>query len=84
VQFFVKDNIRAGSSPDDRCVLLLGRQGSVREIVVHGCHPTVAVTDNFYVEGPGRFLNAWTRENLLDCGFVSAFPFRACQLGHDV
>ncbi|MCI85085.1 hypothetical protein A2U01_0106364, partial [Trifolium medium] len=52
----------------------------MHEIVVHGCHPTVVVLDDVYVEGPGRFLDAWTGENLLDYGFVSAFPFRACQL----
>ncbi|MCI51905.1 hypothetical protein A2U01_0073149, partial [Trifolium medium] len=35
--------------------------GSVREIVVHGGHPTVYVPDGVYVEDSGGFLNAWAR-----------------------
>ncbi|MCI41570.1 hypothetical protein A2U01_0062803, partial [Trifolium medium] len=82
--FSVEDDVRAGSAPDDRCVLLLGRQGSVREIVVYGRHPTVTVADDVYVEDPVWLLDARAGENLLDYRFVSAFPFRARQLGQDI
>ncbi|MCI75134.1 hypothetical protein A2U01_0096401, partial [Trifolium medium] len=40
---------------DHCCFLLVGRQGSICEVVVHWGHPTVCVSDNVYVEDPGGF-----------------------------
>ncbi|MCI52234.1 hypothetical protein A2U01_0073478, partial [Trifolium medium] len=51
---------------------------------VYRCHPTVAISDDIYVEDPGRFLNDRAREYFLDYRFVSAFPFRTRQLGQDI
>ncbi|MCI93041.1 hypothetical protein A2U01_0114339, partial [Trifolium medium] len=58
VQVSVEDDVRTGSSPDYCCFLLVGRQGSVCEVVVHRGHPTVCVPDNVYVEDPGGLLDA--------------------------
>ncbi|MCI44157.1 hypothetical protein A2U01_0065396, partial [Trifolium medium] len=57
----VKDDIRASSSPNYCCFLLVGRQGSVCEVIVHGGHPTVCISNGVYVEDPGGLLNGWSR-----------------------
>ncbi|MCI81691.1 hypothetical protein A2U01_0102965, partial [Trifolium medium] len=49
------------SSPNYCCFLLIGRQRSVSEVVVHGSHPTVCVPDCVYVEDPRGFLDARAR-----------------------
>ncbi|MCI97424.1 hypothetical protein A2U01_0118725, partial [Trifolium medium] len=58
VQVSIEDDVRTGSSPDCCCFLLVGRQGSVCELVIHRGHPAVYVPDSVYVEDPGGLLDA--------------------------
>ncbi|MCI69731.1 hypothetical protein A2U01_0090994, partial [Trifolium medium] len=49
------------SSSNYCCFLMIGRQRSVCEVVVHGGHPTVCIPEGVYVEDPRRFLDARAR-----------------------